>query len=138
MLPAKTRAPGLFSCFLVFLRPASEERKPRGLLLLLFGAGGQHFVRAKVCTGVRHRHETPDTSRPPRQTKGAHQPSAGAAASLKLRASLPCTRRAEAARKPCAVALAAVGTCAGAAPAAALSDTRPPTALTTLRIMVSL
>ncbi len=46
---------------------------------------------------------------------------------------------ADAARKPCMVVAlaAAVGTCAGAA-AAAFNDTRPPTALTTLRIMVSL
>lgn len=60
---------------------------------------------------------------------------AGAAASLKLRTSLP--RHADAARTPCAaaVALAAAGTCAGA-PAATFNDARPPTALTTLRIMV--
>lgn len=63
---------------------------------------------------------------------------AGAADSLKLRitAPLPCARPAAAARTP---ALAAVGACAGAAPAAtAFNETRPPTALATLRIMVSL
>lgn len=65
---------------------------------------------------------------------------AGAADSLKLLAPPPCcARQADAARKPCVVALAAAaGTCAGAAAAAAFNDARPPTALTTLRIMVSL